>query len=148
MIGTSIVHQLVKKGDEVHVIDDLSRGKKENLKDVWSRISFLEFDLTQPIPESQKQFWSVDRVLHLASFVGGVKVGTKEATRATVIPTIDRNVVLACVKNGVKRLLYTSTAYYDAAIFEGIRIQALYRKGFQRLRATGRRQSLYESCHS
>jgi len=110
MIGTSIVHQLVKKGDEVHVIDDLSRGKKENLKDVWNRISFLEFDLTQPIPDSQKQFWSVDRVLHLASFVGGVKVGTKEATRATVIPTIDRNVVLASVKNGVNRLLYTSTA--------------------------------------
>ena len=110
MIGTSIVQQLVRQGDEVHVIDDLSRGKKENLKDVWNRISFLEFDLTQPIPESQKQFWSVDRVLHLASFVGGVKVGTKEATRATVIPTIDRNVVLACVKYGVRRLLYTSTA--------------------------------------
>ncbi len=110
MIGTSIVQQLVRKGDEVHVIDDLSRGKRENLKDVWSRISFLEFDLTHPIPESQKEFWSVDRVLHLASFVGGVKVGTKEATRATVIPTIDRNVVLASVKNGVKRLLYTSTA--------------------------------------
>jgi nucleoside-diphosphate-sugar epimerase len=110
MIGSAIVQQLVRKGDEVRVVDDLSRGKKENLRDVWDRISFLEFDLTRPIPDSQQSVWSVDRVFHLASFVGGVKVGTREATRATVIPTIDRNVVTACVKARVPRLLYTSTA--------------------------------------
>jgi nucleoside-diphosphate-sugar epimerase len=110
MIGSSIVQQLVRKGDEVRVVDDLSRGKKENLRDVWDRISFLEFDLTKPIEDSQKSVWAVDRVFHLASFVGGVKVGTREATRATVIPTIDRNVVTACVKAKVPELLYTSTA--------------------------------------
>jgi nucleoside-diphosphate-sugar epimerase len=110
MIGSSIVQNLVHKGDEVRVVDDLSRGKKENLRDVWGKITFVEFDLTKPIQDSQKSVWAVDRVLHLASFVGGVKVGTREATRATVIPTIDRNVVTACVKAGVPRILYTSTA--------------------------------------
>ncbi len=110
MIGSALVRRLLDKGDEVLVIDDLSRGKKENLREVWDAVHFVEFDLTLPIPDSQSYIWSADRVFHLASFVGGVKIGTREATRATVIPTIDRNVLTASIKHGARRLLYTSTA--------------------------------------
>ena len=44
-IGSHIVEKLVGRGDKVIVIDNLSTGKKENLKAVWNKIDFLEMDI-------------------------------------------------------------------------------------------------------
>ena len=44
-IGSHIAETLVKRGDEVRVLDDLSTGKRENLAGVAGRIEFIEGDI-------------------------------------------------------------------------------------------------------
>ena len=44
-VGSHLVKYLVKKGHDVTVIDNLHKGKKENLEDVFNKIEFLEIDI-------------------------------------------------------------------------------------------------------
>jgi len=44
-IGSHIVDALVKNGDKVCVLDDLSSGRRENLEDVIDKIEFIEGDI-------------------------------------------------------------------------------------------------------
>lgn len=44
-VGNHLVKYLVKKGHSVTVIDNLHKGKKENLEDVFNKIEFLEIDI-------------------------------------------------------------------------------------------------------
>ena len=44
-IGAHLVKKLVELGCKVTVVDDLSRGKKKNLKTVWKKIKFYKLDL-------------------------------------------------------------------------------------------------------
>lgn len=107
-IGSHLVNKLVALGANVTVIDDLSRGKLENLKNSFPKIKFIQTDLSKE--ESQTYFDNQDFVFHLASIVGGVKKMSTEQTLSAIIPMIDRNVYEACVRYGIKKVLYTSTA--------------------------------------
>ncbi len=40
-IGSHLVDNLVSLGADVTVVDNLSAGKKENLKDSWDKIEFF-----------------------------------------------------------------------------------------------------------
>ena len=44
-VGNHLVKYLVKKGHNVIVIDNLHKGKKENLEDVFDKIKFFEIDI-------------------------------------------------------------------------------------------------------
>ncbi len=44
-VGNHLVKYLVKKGHNVTVIDNLHKGKKENLEDVFDKIEFFEIDI-------------------------------------------------------------------------------------------------------
>ena len=44
-VGNHLVKYLVKKGHNVTVIDNLHKGKKENLDDVFNKIEFFEIDI-------------------------------------------------------------------------------------------------------
>ena len=44
-VGNHLVKYLVKKGHNVTVIDNLHKGKKENLGDVFDKIEFFEIDI-------------------------------------------------------------------------------------------------------
>ena len=44
-VGNHLVKYLVKKGHNVTVIDNLHKGKKENLEDVFNKIEFCEIDI-------------------------------------------------------------------------------------------------------
>ena len=44
-IGSHIAEELVKRGDWVRVIDNLSTGKRENMQHLMSEIEFIEGDL-------------------------------------------------------------------------------------------------------
>ena len=108
-IGSHLVDHLVSEGHEVKVIDDLSRGKLENLEKSKARIKFIKASLANPAT-AKKYIKDADVVYHLASLVGGVlKMSTQQAMSA-IIPVVDKSVLDACVKNGVERVLYTSTA--------------------------------------
>ena len=45
-VGSHLVKYLVKKGHDVTVIDNLHKGKKENLEDVFNKIEFFEIDIS------------------------------------------------------------------------------------------------------
>jgi len=44
-VGNHLVKYLVKKGYNVTVIDNLHKGKKENLEDIFNKIEFFEIDI-------------------------------------------------------------------------------------------------------
>jgi UDP-glucose 4-epimerase len=46
-VGNHLVKYLVKKGHNVTVIDNLHKGKKENLEDVFDKIEFFEIDIRE-----------------------------------------------------------------------------------------------------
>ncbi len=65
-IGSNLTFLLVKKGYGVRIIDNLSTGKMENLKEVRDKIEFIHGDITdKKILEESLQ--GVDYVVHLAA---------------------------------------------------------------------------------
>lgn len=69
-IGSHIAEALVRRGDQVTVLDDLSSGKKENLKEVWREIRFIQGDVADAkiAAEAVK---GIDLVFHQAA-IGSV----------------------------------------------------------------------------
>jgi len=62
-IGSNIVHELLRLGERVRVLDDLSTGKRENLADVWERIEFIAGSVADA-ETAQNATRGVDYVLH------------------------------------------------------------------------------------
>jgi UDP-glucose 4-epimerase len=111
-IGSHIVDGLVRRGDQVRVLDNLSTGNLANLAEVRDRIEFIEADLND-----------ADKV---ARAVKGVDCIFHEAALASVPRSVERPLETnaACVtgtlvlldaarKAGVRRLVYaaSSSAY-------------------------------------
>ena len=47
-IGSHLVHELVRRGERVRVLDNLSTGRRENLRDVVDHIELVEGSLNDP----------------------------------------------------------------------------------------------------
>ena len=62
-IGSNLVDALIEKGYEVHVIDNLSGGKKENLN---PKAIFHQADIRN-LEEIKPLFKNIDGVFHLAA---------------------------------------------------------------------------------
>ena len=111
-IGSNIAEALVKRGDQVRVLDNLSTGYPHNLENIDAE--FVEGDITKT-DDVAKAVDGVDYVYHqaeLASVPRSVKdpLGTNEAC---VTGTL--NVLHEARKAGVKRVVYaaSSSAYGD-----------------------------------
>jgi nucleoside-diphosphate-sugar epimerase len=65
-IGSNTVDELVRRGESVVVLDDLSAGKEENLADVRSKISFIKGSIND-IEAVRRSMHEADYVLHLAA---------------------------------------------------------------------------------
>ncbi|MGH7409969.1 MAG: NAD-dependent epimerase/dehydratase family protein, partial [Candidatus Methylomirabilis sp.] len=52
-IGSHLVHELVRRGERVRVLDDFSTGRWENLQDVLGRVELVEGSLTDPAAVGQ-----------------------------------------------------------------------------------------------
>ena len=104
-IGSHIVDRLIKDGHEVHIIDDLSTGKKENIN---PKAHFHQRDLS--VWNYLDLFEGVDLVFHLACL-------------ARVQPSIEEphlyhdknvnglvNVLEACRIHKVKRVVFSSSS--------------------------------------
>jgi nucleoside-diphosphate-sugar epimerase len=108
-IGSHLVKKLVHEGRRVRVVDDLSRGSLDNLQDVAGRFEFKQLYLGEP-KAAMEAVEDAAECFHLAAIVGGVLKMQSHQTLSAVIPAVDYNVINACVKKGVQRFLYTSTA--------------------------------------
>jgi len=65
-IGSNTVDELVRRGESVVVLDDLSAGKEENLADVRNKISFIKGSITD-LEAVRRAMHEAEYVLHLAA---------------------------------------------------------------------------------
>ncbi|MBI4918608.1 SDR family oxidoreductase [archaeon] len=109
-IGSNIVDYLVSNADnKVVVIDDLSTGKIENLKDIKDKIEFhqqtiLDLDFLKQVMKD------VDYVLHQAA-IPSVAKSVKDPLKTHQV-NIDGtlNILIAARDSGVKRVVYASSS--------------------------------------
>ncbi len=113
-IGSHIVDKLVKQGIEVHIFDDLSMGSKDNIN---PNAHFHKIDISTMGPRTLAKFMvGVDTVFHVASRTR-VQPSIKNPSlyhRVNVTGTL--NMLVASVKVGVKRFVYSasSSAYGES----------------------------------
>ncbi len=115
-IGSHIVDELLKKGEEVIVVDNFITGKKENLSGVINDIELVEGDIR-------------DKEL-MNKLCGECKIIIHQAALRSVPRSVDDpmstndynitgtlNLLMAASESGVKRLVYASSSsiYGDTA---------------------------------
>lgn len=105
-IGSHIVENLIRKGNEVIVIDNLSSGKKTNLHE---KAKLYITDITSTEINKIFEIEKPEIVIHTAV---QVQLRTSIAdqlndAKINILGTI--NVLEACKQNNIKKIIYTST---------------------------------------
>src|SRR5260370_38680573 len=101
-IGSNTGDELVGRGDDVVVLDDLSSGKKENLSGLRGKIEILEYSVTD-MDRLREACRGVDYVLHLGARTSVPRsvIDPLETNRVNVDGTL--NVLVAARDAKVKR---------------------------------------------
>lgn len=112
-IGSHLVRELIKRGNTVRIIDNLSTGKKENLH---PEAEFVHADIRN-LAEIKPLVQGCDCVFHVAA-LPRVQVSIEnplETNEVNCMGTL--NVIWAAKEAGVKRIVYSasSSAYGDSA---------------------------------
>jgi nucleoside-diphosphate-sugar epimerase len=111
-IGSNIVDELVRRGQEVVVLDDLSAGKEENLAGVRKKIDFRIGSITD-LKDLQAACRGVEYVIHLAARTSVPRsvADPLETNRVNIDGTL--NALLAARDAKVRRFVYaaSSSAY-------------------------------------
>jgi UDP-N-acetylglucosamine/UDP-N-acetyl-alpha-D-glucosaminouronate 4-epimerase len=110
-IGSHLTEELVRRGHQVRVVDNLMTGKRRNLDHILG-VEFLEGDLAE-MPVCERAVHGVDFVLHQAA-IPSVPRSVKDpvtSNRANIDASV--NILVAARDAGVKRLVYagSSSAY-------------------------------------
>src|SRR6267154_3704306 len=115
-IGSHIVERLVSDGADVTVLDDLSTGRREHLRDIRDSVRFVRGNVAR-FEACRRAMQGVDYVLHQAA-VTSVPRSTRNpvvAHQTNVTGTL--NILLAAQEAKVRRVVYagSTAAYGDAA---------------------------------
>lgn len=116
-IGSHLARRLVDEGREVVVIDDYSRGSRQNLIDLGFDREFFKTCVREVnlinLYAAVSSFEDVDTVFHLAAKMGGIETlhGSEEIELKTLQDNlrIDANVFQLCRDNNVKKIIYASS---------------------------------------
>ncbi len=113
-IGSSLARELLRLGEQVRGVDNLSTGKRENLAQILGQIDFREVDILD-LDAMKLACTGVDYVLHQAAIPSVPKsvLDPIGSNRANVDGTV--NVLVAARDAKVKRVVYaaSSSAYGD-----------------------------------
>jgi len=108
-IGSNLVKALLDSHRDVTVIDNLSRGSVKNLP---PNIDLITVDLTN-LQDTLRSIQGAETVFHLAARIGSIDYlhgsPTKELVTFQSNTLIDTNVFKACLRNGIKTLIYASS---------------------------------------
>ena len=107
-IGSNIVRLLTEKNAEAVIYDNLSTGYLKNLEP-FPQVEFVEGDITD-LDKLKKAMRGCDTVFHLAASIGNAKsiAFPLEDSRVNVFGAL--NVAEAVRENGVKAVVYSSSA--------------------------------------
>ena len=107
-IGSHIVDNLIDQGIEVIIFDDMSMGSEDNIN---TKATFHKIDISSMGPRTLAKFMQgVDTVFHVASRTR-VQPSIKNPSlyhRVNVTGTV--NMLVASVKAGVKRFVYSASS--------------------------------------
>jgi nucleoside-diphosphate-sugar epimerase len=109
-IGSHLVDALLERGARVHVVDDLTSGRLENIESHLKngRITFTEADLREP-GVTRSAMKGIEVVFHLAADHGGRGyVDLHQAGPASNL-FLDGLVFWEAVKAGVEKVVYASS---------------------------------------
>ena len=111
-LGSHIASRLLADGHDVSIIDDLSAGSLQNLRDVGVGQKCIVGDL-KSYDFARESLRGADVVYHFAAEVGSVDYlhGTelRELAAMQANVTIDANVLRACLEHGVGTIVYASS---------------------------------------
>ena len=112
-IGSHLCDALIKRGDSVHVLDNLSTGNKKNIEHLLGNPMFtltegsiLDVDIVE------KAVASVDHVLHLAAAVGVFTIVDKPLESLTTNLRGTENILEAASKHQKEVLIASSSEIY------------------------------------
>lgn len=111
-IGSTLVDRLLAEGHSVTVVDDLSRGRLENLADAreaGDRFTFHELGLTDPAIADVVEQTAPELVFHLAAQID-VRASVEDPVRdaqVNVVGTV--RLAEAARRAGVRRIVFTSS---------------------------------------
>ena len=109
-IGSRLVDRLVDRGDEVTVVDNLSRGDPANLADAGDRVRFIRGDVVDPaVVADAVAAAEAEVIFHLAAQVdvpASVRDPAADA-RTNILGTI--NVAEAARGTSTRKIVFTSS---------------------------------------
>jgi UDP-glucose 4-epimerase len=110
-IGSHVVEELLKnKKNHITVIDNLISGKKSNIDIENKRLRFVKLDISKNSKKFNKIFKKIDVVIHLAALADIVPSINNPKLYFSTNVTGTLNVLNACVKNNVKKVVYAASA--------------------------------------
>jgi nucleoside-diphosphate-sugar epimerase len=110
-IGSHIVDELISKGIETYVIDDLSSGSLENLQNhQQNKLLHVFVNDARKIGDLLSSINDIDVVFHEAAIASV----TKSVSNPMLVHDVNVNTTLEimnfCIKKGIKRFVFASTA--------------------------------------
>jgi UDP-glucose 4-epimerase len=115
-IGSNLVDRLIKEGNEVIVLDNLSSGKKEFIQLHFDNPNFKFYRADLLTDEINMYFKDIDEVWHLAANTDVRKAlkDTEADIKQNILVTY--RILEAMRKNNVKKIIFTSssTVYGEA----------------------------------
>ena len=113
-IGSALVRELLRRGEQVRVVDNFLTGRRENLAEVIHQIELRELDITDP-DRLRPAFEGMDYVLHLAALPSVPRSVQDPITSNRVNVDGTLNVLWAARDAGARRVVYaaSSSAYGD-----------------------------------
>jgi UDP-glucose 4-epimerase len=110
-IGSHLAKELVRQGCHVTILDDLSTGRKENIKRLIEDrdVNFVQGSITD-ISLLQELFREEDYVFHEAAIPSVPRSVENPQASNEVNITGTLNVLLAAKNNGVRKVIYASSS--------------------------------------
>jgi len=128
-LGSHVARRLIDEGQEISIIDDMSAGSIQNLRDVGVKERVTRGDL-KDYGFAKRSLKGVETVFHFAAEVGSVEYlhGSRSRELAALLAnvTIDANVFRACAENGVRSIIYASSVSvypFDRQLGEKVRFR-------------------------
>ncbi len=108
-IGSHLSEKLIGLGYSVSIIDNLSTGRLENIKNFKDKLNFYKVDIKDK-KKIEKYFKNIDIVFHCAALADIVPSIQQPDKYYEANVTGSLNVVSSCLKYKVKKIIYTASS--------------------------------------